>query len=133
MAILWNELMSTGVPKIDEQHKELIEALNTLGNAMQAGKGKDEIEKILEFAGQYARKHFGFEEECFEKYNCPAAALNKQEHAWFVERFTVLMEEFQEKGARFSLIIKIHKELSHWLLQHICEVDMKLRPYVQKT
>ncbi len=133
MQIAWHTSMSTGIPEIDEQHKELVKTLNTLADAMQAGKGKDEIEKMLEFAGQYAQKHFGFEEECFEKYNCPVADLNKQEHAQFVARFTVLMEEFQEKGAKFTLIIKIHKELSDWLLQHICEVDTKFYPYVQKT
>ena len=132
MQIAWDDSMQTGVPKVDEQHQELIKAINALADAMRNGQGKDEIGKILTFAGQYAQEHFRFEEGCFEEYHCPAAMKNKQEHAQFIETFTRRMTEFDEKGANFQFVMKIYRELSDWLLQHILKVDLQLRAYALK-
>ncbi len=131
MALEWSNLLSVGVPEIDEQHQNLIKALNTLSDAMRSGKGKDEVGKLLEFACQYAQTHFRCEEEYFEKYNCPAAAENKEAHKNFITTFTGLINEFQEKGANFTFVLKIHRELSDWLVEHILGIDMKLRPYLK--
>ena len=133
MGIVWNELMTTGVPELDEQRRSLIAALNNLAEAMSAGKGRDEIGKILAFTGEYAQKHFRAEERYFEKYHCPANAENKREHQRFVNRFTELMSVFQRTGADFKFINSVYKELSDWLLHHILGIDITLRPYVQKS
>lgn len=132
MAIVWTDSMSTGVAEVDAQHKELLDAVNSLGEAMQTGKGKAEIESILTFAGHYAQKHFTCEEQYFDQYDCPDKTQNKDAHAQFVERFTALMAEFQEQGESFALMMRIYNELSTWLVQHILGVDTKLRPYVKK-
>lgn len=132
MEIRWRDSLIIGIPQIDKQHQELIEALNALGDAMREGKGKDEIEKMLDFASRYAQDHFRSEEACFERYQCPAAEINKRDHKQFAEKFIELQQEFHEKGSSFALVLKIHNEFSNWLLQHIWQVDMKLRPYVQE-
>jgi hemerythrin len=133
MAITWKKAMSTGIMEVDEQHQELIKVLNTLDETIQTGKGTDQIKQILDFAGQYAQKHFRCEEAYFEQYQCPASALNKQEHAQFILKFSDLMQEFQQQGAKFSLVIKIHQELSDWLIQHILGVDIQLQDAVRKA
>jgi hemerythrin len=132
MAIVWTNSMSTGVTEVDAQHKELLDVLNSLGEAMKAGKGKTEIESILIFAGQYAQKHFACEERYFDQYACPAKSQNEEAHKQFVERFTTFMAEFREQGESFALIMRIYNELSTWLVQHILGVDTKLRPYAKR-
>ncbi len=127
MAIAWNDSMSTGVTEIDEQHQELIRMLNSLSDAVRSGKGKDEIEKMLVFAGEYAQKHFEREERYFIEYNCPAGPQNKAGHEQFIARFTELMGDFREHGSSFTLVMKIYNELSNWLVQHILGIDTKLR------
>ena len=131
MAIKWNDSMRTGVAEVDEQHKELINMVNTLSDAIRSGKAKEEIEKILVFAGEYAQKHFKCEEGYFAKYNCPADAQNKAGHEQFVKRFTELKQDFQASGGSFSLIMKIYNELSNWLVQHILGIDTQLRSSVE--
>lgn len=127
MAIIWNDSMSTGVAEVDQQHQELIAMLNALSDAMRSGKGKEEIEKILIFAGEYAQKHFECEERYFAHYQCPAGPQNKAGHEHFIARFTELMDNFREQGRSFALAMKIYNELSNWLVQHILGVDTKLR------
>lgn len=130
MAIVWTDTMSTGVAELDAQHKELIRMVNSLSDAMQAGQGKEEIGKILTFAGQYAQQHFRFEEGFFERYHCPSGPANKAGHEEFIKRFTELMHEFHAQGATFTLMMEIYNELATWLVQHILKVDTKLRTYV---
>jgi len=56
--------------------------------------------------------------------------MNKQEHQRFIAKFTGLMTEFQEKGASFTMVMKLYRELSDWLIHHILGVDCELWAYV---
>jgi hemerythrin len=132
MNIAWNSLMTTGVPELDDQHRALIDALNQLAGAMAAGKGTQEIENILTFAGEYAQSHFKTEEAYFEKYHCPASVKNRQEHAQFLTRFRELYSQFHERGADFKFISGVYRELSDWLVHHILGVDIQLRDVIKK-
>ncbi|HPZ82341.1 MAG TPA: hemerythrin domain-containing protein, partial [Thermogutta sp.] len=83
MTLVWDTTMSTGIPRIDAQHQELIRKLNGLLHAMQKGRGKEEIEKLLDFLAEYVIKHFSDEEAEMERVNCPAAIANRIAHQHF--------------------------------------------------
>ena len=124
--------MTTGVQELDDQHRELIDMLNQLANAMSANKGTQEIGRILTFAGEYAQSHFQAEEAYFEKYHCPASAQNRKEHAEFLARFRELQSQFQKCGADFKFVSGVYRELSNWLVRHILGVDVQLREAIKK-
>lgn len=132
MNIAWNNLMTTGVPELDDQHRDLIDTLNQLADAMSANKGTQEIGKILAFAGEYAQSHFQIEEAYFKKYACPASAQNQQEHAQFLARFRELQSQFEQHGADFKFLSSVYRELSNWLVHHILGVDVQLRDAIGK-
>ena len=132
MNIAWNNLMTTGISELDDQHRELIDTLNQLADAMSANKGAQEIGKILAFAGEYAQSHFQIEEAYFKKYACPASAQNQQEHAQFLARFRELQSQFEQHGADFKYIASVYRELSNWLVRHILGVDVQLRDVIPK-
>ena len=133
MEIAWKPAMSTGVPELDVQHQELIAAVNTLNHDMLAGKGAQEVEGMLTFVAQYAQSHFQLEERYFEKYACPTLEQNRAEHTRFLARFAELMDAFHRHDSSFGLMMKIHGELSSWLVQHILGVDIQLKQYVKLT
>lgn len=133
LVIAWDDAMTTGIPKVDEQHKDLIRQLNVLIEAMSQGKGRQQIEKLLDYLTDYALNHFGYEEKCMEEYRCPVAAKNKDAHAKFVERFLALRAEIQKEGPTPRLVIEARHVLSDWLVNHILRVDSKLHPCVTKT
>lgn len=93
--ITWDDSMSTGLPNIDAQHKEIIEKYNELDEALAQGSGRARTVagELLDFLQFYSAWHFEREEKCMEEYKCPAAEANKQAHAEFTVIFGQLYEE----------------------------------------
>lgn len=63
MAIEWTQDLSTGSDEIDNQHKELFRRINSLLDACNQGKGREEIGKTVQFLEDYVITHFSAEEE----------------------------------------------------------------------
>ncbi len=134
MAIAWNEAtMATGVKEIDDQHKELISKLGALMDAMSQGKGRTELEPLLDYLGKYAQRHFGFEEECMHRTRCPVADANKKAHAHFIDVFSRTSDQIRRGGSSVSLVISVQKELADWITQHIVRIDTHLRKCVNEA
>ena len=124
MALLsWNEKYSVGVKQFDDQHKKLFELLNTLYDAMTAGKGKEVLGPVLSQLADYTVMHFKMEEESFKKYAYPAQLEHKQEH----DALTKQVLEFKNKFASGNAFIttELMNFLKGWLNHHIMEVDKK--------
>ena len=51
----WTEKLSVGVAVIDDDHKKLVAMVNELYDAMQAGRGKDTLGRILDGLVQYTK------------------------------------------------------------------------------
>jgi len=132
MLIRWSEKYNTGVAEIDEQHKEIIAQLNRLHDAVVSGLGKDVITDILEFAGEYAAKHFSFEENCMNKYRCPAARENQLAHEAFIKRFEEIRKLLDEQDVDSKVVLDVYKELRDWIKTHIMKIDTNLKTCVSK-
>jgi hemerythrin len=131
--ISWDPSMTTGVESLDAQHKQLIAWLNDLLSAMSLGRGRTEVAELLDNLGGYAAMHFGKEEECMAKYQCPVAARNIAAHKDFVVTFTTFREEFDRTGGTAHLVVRVESELMRWLAGHIKGIDTQLAPCVRDT
>jgi len=132
MSLVWNDSMSTGVVEVDEQHKELIKRLNQLIEAMSKGKGKSEVESTLKFLDQYVRWHFSEEENCMNRYRCPAALANRLAHERFIKMLETYNAEFQSTGPTVKLVLDAKKGITDWVVDHIVKVDSQLAACVTK-
>ena len=130
-SISWDPSMSTGIDSIDNQHKQLITWLNDLLAAMSEGRGRAGVESLLDKLGGYAAMHFGHEEDCMARYDCPVAAQNAAAHKDFVATFSAFREEFDQTGATSALVIRVESELMRWLTNHIKRTDAQLLPCVR--
>lgn len=110
---------------IDGQHKELIEAVNTLYEAIEAGKGEESAKEALDFLMQYTVFHFGGEEKLWEENKYPGYEEHKAAHDAFVERVRQLYAELETMGATDAFAEKVEKEITDWLINHIMGLDMK--------
>lgn len=129
--ISWDPSMTTGVESLDNQHKQLISWLNDLLSAMSAGRGRGEVESLLDKLGGYSVMHFDHEEDCMARYNCPVAAENAAAHKHFVATFGAFREEFHRDGASAHLVLRLETELMRWLTAHIRRTDVQLAPCVK--
>lgn len=115
--------MSTGVETVDHQHRELIEMINQLETAARQGKARDEVDRMLNFLGDYVQKHFSAEERIMAERHCPALEKNKKAHVALIHTYTQWREKYEKEGAKLSLVMDLKNILGKWLVSHICGVD----------
>jgi hemerythrin len=132
MAFAWDDSLETGVAEIDDAHKTLFLWVNKLSDAMSAGKANAEVLSVLNFLGIYAQRHFAHEENCMNRYKCPAAEVNKKAHAEFLVYFTKMKQEAETNGVTTKTVLELQLALGNWLRNHIKKVDVSLRPCVGK-
>ena len=94
MAFLnWSENYSVGIEKIDRQHKKLVSFLNELYEAMQSGKGKDVLGKVLADLVFYTKTHFATEEQLMAQYSFPDYQNHKDIHAKLASKVLELNQQ----------------------------------------
>jgi hemerythrin len=125
--ITWNATLETGHASVDADHKQLIDQLNHLSDALTRGEGKEQITGMIVFLNSYAREHFAREEAHMQKAACPGYAENCRAHAQFVAKLDGWVVRLKSAGATTSLVLEIHREACAWLKTHIVGVDCKLR------
>jgi hemerythrin-like metal-binding protein len=124
----WNETqMTTSVPSIDEQHKELIRMINAVHETTRKRNGGQELMRQLNHLGEYATSHFAHEEKIMDSHKCPVAGQNKTLHAKFLGDYQRLVAEANQNGPTPQLALAVKEMLADWLSGHICKIDTNLR------
>ena len=119
--ITWDNRFALNVGEIDRQHQKLVSLINDLDAAMQQGKGKDAVGRILDGLVSYTQFHFGSEEQLLEQHGYPAVATHKTEHMAFVKKLSDFKAGYA-KG-QLGLSIGVMTFLSTWLKDHIMGTD----------
>ncbi len=131
--IAWDPSMSTGVAEIDAQHQELLRRMAEFLQALEAGQGREETGKILDFIQFYAKWHFKREEKCMAEHQCAIAEVNHTAHGEFIRRFDILWQQYQVSDIDPRIPYETSQELANWFVQHILRIDTRLNACVNKT
>lgn len=128
MPFIWDEkAMATGVPVIDEQHRELLGRYNRFHEALLEGRGRDHLLQVLEFPISYAKSHFPQEEALMDLHDCPAAVPNRVAHRALLSALVQVDAQIRSGGTTIAAAIDVESKIANWLRTHICKVDVKLR------
>jgi hemerythrin-like metal-binding protein len=121
--IVWSDRYSVGIARIDAQHQRLIDLLNELQTAMQAGEGHLGLRKILDALAAYAVSHFTTEEGLMKKFGYTGYDQHKTEH----ERLMAQVKLLQQKSESNQLVItpEVLTFGQRWLIGHIVYLDKK--------
>ncbi|NOY80265.1 MAG: hemerythrin family protein [Kiritimatiellaeota bacterium] len=128
--ILWDESLSVGVRRIDEQHKALIRRLNAMARAVAQHEGEREILRTLGFLLDYTNFHFTDEEDLMASVQYPGLADQKAAHEDFKHMLRRMEEDLQEEGATKALADSINNFLLLWLTRHIRKLDAPLGDFL---
>ena len=131
MAYQWDSSLETGHEKIDNQHKQLVAALNAIIDASAQGKGKDEILKTLDFLTGYTIMHFSTEEKFQVQYKYPDYLAHKRYHDEFKVTVAQLTERLVKEGPTEEMIRIVTTTIGDWLLNHIKGDDFRMATYVK--
>ena len=130
--IAWNDSMSVGMARVDDQHKKLIAMINELHSAMLEAKGTGVMGRLFEDLAEYTATHFRTEEDLMDSYGYPAAdtEYHKREHAMLVDQVGKLKARFA--AGELALSLEVMNFLRDWLTGHIMDTDAKLRPFFKE-
>jgi diadenylate cyclase len=121
-----------GIKEIDDQHKELFDAIDKLFIACAQGKGKEEVGNTLLFLEDYTKVHFADEQKLHIKYNYPEKASHKVIHDNFLKHLAELKKQFEEGGAGVLFVSTVNKTVLDWLIQHIGNADKAFATFVKQ-
>lgn len=129
--VTWNETWMIGVYQLDAQHKNLIEILNRLHDAMSRGQGKEILKSTLESLVSYTKAHFATEEMLMKQSGYPDLEAHKREH----QALTAKVLEFQGnfEAGRIGLGVEVMHFLGSWLQGHIRGTDKKYVPFLNAS
>jgi hemerythrin len=126
--IQWDNRLAFNIAEIDSQHQKLVAMVNDLNTAMQQGKGKDVVGRILDGLVSYTQYHFDAEEKLMDQHGYPESPTHKTEHVAFVKKVGDFKGEY-DRG-KLGLSIGVMTFLSDWLKGHIMVTDKHYVPHL---
>jgi len=125
----WKDSYSVGMAQIDQQHKKLVELINTLHTAMSQGEGKAVVAKVLDELISYCANHFAAEERLFETSSYPDVADHKEKHRKMTAKVLALQKDVQ--AGKKAISMDVMNFLEQWLDKHILGTDKNYAPYLK--
>jgi hemerythrin-like metal-binding protein len=131
--LLWNDSYLTGIDRIDDQHRVLVNTLNEANARLAAKVTREVLEQITRSLLSYALYHFETEESLMRQYEYSAlatadAARHRDEHRSFSQQVVALRE-----GLRDGNLVTREELLSflnNWLVNHILHTDKRLGEFL---
>ena len=130
--VVWSDSYSIGIPKIDDQHKELLAFVNGLFSHA-TGHEADErayFAEVIHKIVDYIKYHFSNEEKMMIATKFPGYAEHKKHHEEFVLTTIKTAKDF-ESGKRLMLE-KLAYFLKDWILSHVAIMDTQYAQYFRK-
>jgi len=127
--IRWSDQYSVGVPGLDAQHRQLIDALNELHEAMSAARGQQVLGSLLERLGQYARTHLETEENFLKTHGYPAFAQHKAQHDAYGARVREMQQQLRQ--GRVAISVSLMAFLKEWWTTHILNADRQYAEFLK--
>jgi hemerythrin-like metal-binding protein len=132
MTLNWDVKLNIGHELIDAQHKELIESFNEFVEACKASKGKENLNKTVDFLENYVATHFAAEERLMRNSDYPDIDSHLALHDEFRSKFLEMKTELNQTGTSTSLAIEMNEFLLRWFIIHIKGADAELGRYLGK-
>ena len=131
MAYKWDSSLESGYEKVDNQHKQLVAAVNNLMEASSSGKGDRAVLETLDFLTGYAIKHFVDEEKLQVQFNYPDYLNHKRIHDEFKGKVDEFIGKVKREGPTEEIINEVSAAIGAWLLNHIKGDDFRMAAFVK--
>jgi hemerythrin len=130
MGLLWREQLSVGNDLIDNDHKQLIDIINTANQSLQA-MSRAGLLTALDQLNKYSRLHFSLEEKIAQAVGYPSMGPLHTSHEELLNKLGQIAAEI---GEHWDAPAAEHfgKFLREWLINHVIKEDMLLKPYLKK-
>ena len=125
----WTPAMSVGSPVVDSDHRMLVDLINRVQGAAEAGE-PDAIGEVLDGLIAYVEFHFSREEKMMAAAGFAELKAHAAEHTSFTDHVYQLRREFELDATAIDAAA-LFEYLKTWLNHHILIQDMAYRPLVE--
>lgn len=131
--IVWNNDLVTGIAKMDEQHRILVNSINEANTRLANNFSADILNQITRDLLSYALYHFETEEELMREFGYTEARNSDCEtHQRQHRDFSNKVVEVREGIKAGNLISRedLLSFLNDWLVNHILKTDKRLAEFI---
>ncbi len=123
----WDDNFNTGLPKVDEQHRQLVRMLNDLAGHIAFKSNLDSLDKLFEQLADYTIYHFGYEENIWHSYFAGDAyeSEHQRTHQAFIDEVGRLRNSLTSRPLT-EVADEALSFLARWLASHILEFDRNM-------
>lgn len=127
--ILWNNSYSVGINTIDNQHKKLVDIINSLYESFVDQTAAQKLEHILNELIDYSQYHFKTEEDLFHDYDYPEKDIHISKHQEFIQKINEF--HFKVVHEKINITYQLMNFLRNWLLEHIQSEDQEYSVFLR--
>ena len=128
-SLVFSEEYYTGIPMVDEEHKELFRIIADVNHVIvheYVHDKYDEIVRLLEELKDYTQYHFKDEEAYMEQIGYAGLEAQRKAHDAFINRLEEMnLEEIDEHQQQ--TLEELMEFLTGWLVNHILHMDKKIK------
>ena len=128
--IAWSDVLSVGVPEMDEEHRQFIARVNDVNKAIIESEDKATVKRTMDLMLMEAAHHFWHEQELLARWKYPETAAHIAKHAKLTAQFERVMKEFAEADLSFVWALK-GLRLKQLLVEHLLKEYMKYRDFLR--
>lgn len=128
----WNKNFDTGIAIIDEQHKKLLELVNTLAKHFVNQADVITLNSVFDELTAYTIYHFETEEAIWHQYfpNDELEIAHKATHQKFIDEIVKFRDAESTVGTE-QVIESVLSFLTQWLAFHILDNDKRMAKTIQ--
>ncbi|RAU20229.1 hemerythrin [Paramagnetospirillum kuznetsovii] len=126
-SIQWDPSFSVGIAKLDDDHKKLIQLINSLYEAWNLGKDGLVIGSLFDALQVYTDSHFQREEAVLLALEYDRMPQQQHAHACLVGALQNFRTRYLAGGQATKPTAEMNAFLRSWLLDHILTEDLMYR------
>lgn len=132
VTIKWSDDLTVGIPSLDDDHKILVDLLNSTLVACYAGFGDEHVGIILEELFKYTQIHFNREMSILRVSGYGDCENHEAEHQRLLHDVQVMAERARAESHQ-GLSKDVADFLKGWLFEHIKEHDCRYAEHLRNT
>jgi len=121
----WRPDLSTGIPEVDGQHRELLAQIAALGHAARTGDVAHAAD-VLAYLERYAAEHFATEERIMRDLGYPQLEPHRALHEAFSAQMAARKEAHGRERSPVALLVDLARWMEAWLSEHVLGADAEL-------
>jgi hemerythrin-like metal-binding protein len=124
MTLEWKDAYSVGVPAVDHEHRELIDLVSHLHDALTSGRPAEAVEDAFGDLLRSISAHFALEERFMREHHYDERPQHKADHERLLDELRDIMDEYRTGDS--DTAERLGKSLEAWFVNHFKTHDAHL-------